>query len=551
MIVCTLLLPTVVAALDTCIADKEAHDVTEVYQADARSMSLLQTQQKMGRVADVLPISFNASLSSLNEHMDAWSMPGMSVLQTKLMTERSVVEDEVTAVQEDARAARVAAEAAANRVAAANAAVRRAEEAAQKAKVEKRIADRNLLMDVGKALAKAELTVNAKKVDVAAAPSPKANAASQHNVSDYWNDVSLSIRGWWLRNNDLQQNEIEPLLALSERHLSDVFTVVFGVIFVSWLLLSIATVLVGSELLPRLRLLRLCISLSVSSWGMIVANKYLMMKIRSPGFVLAVQMTLAVVMSIVLAGGRLSFESKQVRGWILVPFISCLQLWTALCAMKHLPLSTLMIIRSFGPLMTLPIEYNVMAEEKRPVVTHGSIFALLVVYMATSYMGAPFSSEGVGLAFLSMVMAVIDVVVRRRLLVMKCSEMPIPMCMLLNNIIGIVPCLFIAFFSGEVLDIDSKAVFSTHVLAVLLVSGIIGSGISYFALNLQKEMAATTFMVLENGIQLSEILAGVVLLRNPFSWPSRMLGPFIGCCGSLWYAMAQKCGSEPSSKPIR
>jgi len=319
-----------------------------------------------------------------------------------------------------------------------------------------------------------------------------------------------------------------------------IFIIVFSLVGASWAAFKVLATFHFASI-ERLRLLALCLSLSACSWGMTVANKYLMTTLKSPGFVIAVQMTMAVVVAIILAGGRLSFESKQAQRWMIVPIVSCTQLLTSLYTMKHLNLSMLMVIRNLGPIVTLPIEMISMPLIKRPVVTYGSVFGLFLVLASalTYFSGEAPSWKGCVFAFLNMMLAVIDVVLRRRFLTTECAEMSTTMCMLLNNLVGIVPSAILCFGTGELLDLDSKTAFSSRTIMVLLFSGLIGSGISFFALHVQREIAATSFMVLENGIRLAEVLAGVLLFQDPFKWPSQVLGLVISYCGSIWYAKVQ------------
>jgi len=360
--------------------------------------------------------------------------------------------------------------------------------------------------------------------------------------------VRLSLLGLC---RGLVDNEATSVPVRSGRQLTLVFVAVFVIVGLSWTMFAVSR-LAGSEASQRLRLLTFCLSLGACSWGMTVANKELMLRIQSPGLVIAVQMTMGVVAAIFLAGGRLSLESTQVKRWIIVPIFACVQLWTSLYTMKYLTLSMLMIVRNLGPLLTLPCEMAVMPARKRPAATCGTVFALiLVLTSAVTYFGGTAPSwKGIGFAFLNLILAVIDVVLRRRLLTTECAEMSTTMCMLMNNLVGIVPSILLCVCTAELSQIDGSTAFTSYTIMVLLFSGVIGAGISYFALNVQREMAATSFMVLENGIRLAEVLAGILLFKDPFTWPSQMLGLLVSYCGSLWYAKVQidSCSEAERSK---
>jgi len=346
-----------------------------------------------------------------------------------------------------------------------------------------------------------------------------------------------------------------PVPVRTGRQLIVVFAGVILIVLTSWLFGVVGTKLYGQASMRRIRLVSACFSLSACCWGMMFANKHLMMKLQAPGIVIAVQSIIGVVVAIIGAGGRLSLESKQVLHWMIVPVVACVQLWTCLYTMKYMTLSTLMMIRNLGPIVTLPIEMMVMPADKRPSNSSASKFALLLVLASgvTYFCAEPLSWRGCAFAFLNMMLAVGDNVLRRRLLTGECAEMSATMCMLLNNLVAIVPSVLLCFFSGELLDVDANAVFSPYTIAVLIISGVIGAGVSFFALNVQKEIAATSFMVLQNAIHLAEVMAGVVLFQDPFTWPARFLGLMVSYSGSMWYAKAQmddNASAEPKCKSL-
>merc|ERR1719152_178423 len=110
-----------------------------------------------------------------------------------------------------------------------------------------------------------------------------------------------------------------------------------------------------------------------------------------------------------------------------------------------------------------------MPTDKRPVISVRTIAALLLVLAsAATFSSGVLPWTGFGLALLNLGFAVVDVVLRRRLLAIECSEMPTTMCMLLNNVFGIVPSMLLCFCTGELLDIDTATAFSSHTIAILI-----------------------------------------------------------------------------------
>merc|ERR1719263_251339 len=112
-----------------------------------------------------------------------------------------------------------------------------------------------------------------------------------------------------------------------------------------------------------------------------------------------------------------------------------------------------MMIRTLGPIMTLPVEMAVMPPDKRPAISSASKLALLLVLASTvTFFGgeAP-SMRGWAFAVLNLMLVIGDNVLRRRLLTGECAEMSPTMCMLLNNLVSILPSILLCFFSGELL----------------------------------------------------------------------------------------------------
>lgn len=90
-----------------------------------------------------------------------------------------------------------------------------------------------------------------------------------------------------------------------------------------------------------------------------------------------------------------------------------------------------------------------------------------------------------------------------------------PMMMLLNNAVGMLPCLVLAFVWGE--HTEWRTAFHSLRLngAVFLVlSCLNGLAISYAGIRLQHMVAATTFMVITNVNKFAVILFGVLMFGD-------------------------------------
>merc|ERR1719387_681829 len=96
--------------------------------------------------------------------------------------------------------------------------------------------------------------------------------------------------------------------------------------------------------------------------------------------------------------------------------------------------------------------------------------------------------------------------------------------MLLNNGLGFIPTIILALIMGEVQRVNYKVWFMSNTTVLLLLSGVIGTGLCYFALAVQKEIDATSFMVLQNAIRIAVVVIGVLIFADPLGWPWQVVG---------------------------
>merc|ERR1719263_597479 len=111
--------------------------------------------------------------------------------------------------------------------------------------------------------------------------------------------------------------------------------------------------------------------------------------------------------------------------------------------------------------------------------------------------------------------------------------------MLLNNGLGVIPTMILAFSMGELADVDVKVWFMSSTTVLLLLSGIIGTGLCYFALAVQKEIDATSFMVLQNTVRMAVVVVGIIVFADPLGWPWQVMGLAVSFSGAIWYGKAQ------------
>ena len=139
--------------------------------------------------------------------------------------------------------------------------------------------------------------------------------------------------------------------------------------------------------------------------------------------------------------------------------------------------------------------------------------------------------------------------------------------MMINNACGMVLLVPLQFAFGEAARWREIAAFSTHQWALLVLSCVVGVGISYAGINLQKYVTASTFMVLQNANKFAVVAFGMIVLQEAsdaltMSTPSRIatghipvqanswqavLGCTVALGGSIWYGIEQKKDAADAS----
>jgi len=309
----------------------------------------------------------------------------------------------------------------------------------------------------------------------------------------------------------------------------------------------------GDQEAPMLKLLILCSSFGICSWGMTVVNKSLVAATNTPTLVAAAQMFMTVVGLYLFARDNLMGSKEAVTKWLVVPFLSSGMLVMSFLTYGYLSFATLIIIRTLGPLIAAPIESVIMAGERRPHISGQTVAALLTcILSAALYCGKTtnVSPEGFGFALLNLALAIGERLMICRLLTDECKALSTESCMYLNNFVGMLPALILGACLGEFGRVDKQVWFGSVTTVLLLISGVIASGVCYLALTLQREIHATSFMVLENAVRMAVIAAGVLIFFHPIGWPLQVLGLLFSFVGALWYGKSQMDALSAKQKAL-
>jgi hypothetical protein len=309
--------------------------------------------------------------------------------------------------------------------------------------------------------------------------------------------------------------------------------------------------------LEKFYVLLLCVSWSSMSVGMHVLNKSLVEALQAPALISGVQMLVAVLVMGATSGNKLfTVPSGQLKRWLVVPVLFAGMLCSSFYAYEQISLSLLTVVRNLTPLIALPIEGIIMPPDKRPTVTLPIIAAILVMLVGAVIYGdgilPTLSMVGLLYALLNMTMAVTDRLMQRRLLTQECKDLPSDVCTIVNNALGLIPTVFLAAATHQLSDMaqaENKANWTDpRVLALLLISSLVGIGICYLGFVCQRAISATSFFVMQNVSKVAVVTAGVFFFADPIESTASVFGMALSLGGSFMYGAANMLSAPAATK---
>jgi len=244
-------------------------------------------------------------------------------------------------------------------------------------------------------------------------------------------------------------------------------------------------------------------------------------------------------------------DRKKLLWWCLVPVFYAGLLNSSLFSYKYISLSLMIVFRNLAPLVTMTVESFVMDAQDAPKVTLPVVLAIMVMVIGALLFTIGESDAswiGLTVVLLNTLLAVADRVLQRRLLVSECKDLPLSACMILNNSLGMLPTLAMAFAMHEVQTIPAHQAAWTDPATLLLIglSCLMGMGIGYFGLMCQQAMTAASFQVLGNLSKVGLVFVGVCVFGDNMDSRTRQGGMVLSIVGSIAYGLAR--ASETKDK---
>jgi len=362
--------------------------------------------------------------------------------------------------------------------------------------------------------------------------------------------------------NEFQTNALQTVrqVANSEKHIApsssgnhikQIFPMIFGMYGSLAILWVIHSRVAGDKqqvgVLGYQKVGLLCLTWCTMSVGMHTLNKTLAVLLGAPSLIALTQMAVSVIIFGAISWRDIAVANRsQMFTWMIVPVFFAAMLISSFYTYQYISLSLLTIIRNLTPLVVLPIETLTMPEDKQPLVNKEVVASILVMLCgAIIYSGnlTNFSWVGVFFAVLNMFIACTDRLIQRQLLTNHCKGLTSATCSILNNGFAMIPTIGMAMMTHEVATAttpENIAHWSDPQTIVLIVlSGFIGMGICYFGFECQREISATSFMVMQNVSKIAVVAVGVSVFGDPLSSVWAYLGLVMSISGSLAYGKAQ------------
>mmetsp|Transcript_65630 Transcript_65630/g.203181 ORF Transcript_65630/g.203181 Transcript_65630/m.203181 type:complete len:335 (+) Transcript_65630:84-1088(+) len=281
----------------------------------------------------------------------------------------------------------------------------------------------------------------------------------------------------------------------------------------------------------------------ICSVGMMVFNKLAVQAFPMECTLVALQMAFSVLVMLIFCWHSLHVGSfRDVLRWsMVVPFYTGMLL-TSILALKNAPMTLVVTFRVLSPLLSLGVERFY----PNPIrVNSNAMAAIVAMVMGTVLYASKMPSEnwaGVEWVLLNMVFAVGDRLLQRLMLAQ--DQQPVDISKtgvtLLNNLEGMVPILFVAWFKGEIYEVPQVlAHLGTAGWVWIFASCVVGAGISYCGIWAQSMISATSFLVLVNANKFAIIFLEVTVLHVKSLHPVQVIGALVSVLAGVWYGAAR------------
>lgn len=288
---------------------------------------------------------------------------------------------------------------------------------------------------------------------------------------------------------------------------------------------------------------------AITAWifcsiGMMVFNDYAVEAMPLPCTLVSIQMAVTVILMVTCCWSTLHVGSfRDFARWCRVPPFFAGVLLTSILALKDAPMSVTVVFRSLAPMFSMVIEafYPSPLRISKPM-----------VLSMTGMVGGAFlycwdlersSIKGIGWVMLNNMFVICDKLLMRMMLSKDQAPVDISKTSitLINNLLGMVPLLFVAVPTGEIDQLPSVLTsMNAEGLLYIMLSCFVGVGISYCGIWAQSLVSATTFLVVATGSKFFIVLIEKFIMKSKTLTPVQCIAAVITVGSSVLYGKARE-----------
>lgn len=268
-----------------------------------------------------------------------------------------------------------------------------------------------------------------------------------------------------------------------------------------------------------------------------LVNKEIAVTFKATALIVVLQMLFSAAAFMLVEWKELRYgRVSDLAKWLVVPFFFTGMLMTSMWSFKELSLSAVLILRNLLPIFTFAAEKLLFDEPNRISTTMlMSMCIALVGTVVYGHCSIAVSARGIIFIGMNCVITVMDRLLQRHLLKSPDFSVSLPLCMVLNNVVGIFLTIGIALASGEVFMWHSVVRQATpSSWSLIFFSCICGCCLGYLGLRCQKLVSATTFLVLQNFSKVLLLFLSMDLFGDQIKGVSA-LGCLLSMFGALGY----------------
>jgi len=288
------------------------------------------------------------------------------------------------------------------------------------------------------------------------------------------------------------------------------------------------------------------------SVGMMLFNKMAIQAFPLECILVAMQMAFAALALLTFGWSSLHVGSfKDVLRWCMVlPFFTGMLL-TSILALKNAPMSLSITLRALSPLGSLLVErFYPDALKISPAV----VMSIVVTIVGAAVYCSSLEKEamaGVGWVILNTIIATGDRLVCRLLLAK--DQCPVDLskttCTLISNAGGVIPLTIAAYFKGEFSELPAVLANLTSLdNFFIMLTCVIGLGISYCGIWAQSLISATSFLVMINANKFFIIGIEAFGLHTKVLTRTQVAGATLTLIGAILYGRARQFAEEAKEK---